>query len=108
MSYRPRPIWRPDGCTVPSESLLDSQRDFEPEEDEESEDETEDEETRHCCGSCIHHVTGNDGGWGRFASAENPRKTDLCAVCDHMAEGVRMAVSRGQYGGFEIQTNANY
>lgn len=40
---RPRPIWKPDGCTVPSESLLDSQRDFEPE--EEDEDETEDEET---------------------------------------------------------------
>ncbi len=38
-----RPIWKPDGCTVPSESLLDSQRDFEPEDEEE--DETEEDET---------------------------------------------------------------
>ncbi len=36
-----RYIWKPDGCTIPSESLMDSQRDFEPED----EDETEDEET---------------------------------------------------------------
>lgn len=45
MSYRPRPIWKPDGCTVPSESLLDSQRDFEPEEDEEEDEYTTDEES---------------------------------------------------------------
>ena len=60
---------------------------------------------RHCCGSCIYHVTGHEGGWGRFASPENPRKTEWCVVCDHRAEGVNMPVYRHKWGGFRILPN---
>jgi hypothetical protein len=60
---------------------------------------------RHCCGSCIYHATGSGGGWGRFASPTNPRKTDWCVVCDHLAEGVQMAVHRYKWGGFRILPN---
>jgi len=60
---------------------------------------------RHCCGSCIYHATGSGGGWGRFVSPTNPRKTDWCVVCDNRAEGVQMEVYRYKWGGFRILPN---
>jgi len=64
-----------------------------------------DDLVRHCCGSCIYKATGNGGGWGRFTSPENPRKTEWCAVCDHRAEGLDMSVSSHKFGGFRILPN---
>lgn len=61
---------------------------------------------RHVCGSCIYRATGEDGGWMRFASHENPRKTEWCALCNHRAEGVDMPVYRHKWGGFRISPNS--
>jgi hypothetical protein len=60
-----------------------------------------------CQERLVRHVCGHCGpGYLRFASPENPAKTDWCAICQHRAEGINREVIKAGWQGFKILPNA--
>jgi hypothetical protein len=60
------------------------------------------------CQTLVRHICGHCGpGYLRFASPDNPAKTDWCAMCQHRAEGINREVEKAGWQGFKILHNAN-